>query len=57
MAYGEGTASQFNRQRDDETQAYLTEFFLEISSKNVGGFQDLVHALTAEEHQKLASLG
>ena len=56
MAFGEGIATQLGRQRDDETQAYLTAFFHEISSKNIGSFQDLVHALTQEEQQKLITL-
>ena len=32
MAYGDGMGSAFGRQRDDETQAYLTEFFMKACS-------------------------
>lgn len=56
MAYGEGAGS-FGRQRDDETQIYLTEFFLKASSENIAGFQELYTALTDEEKSKLSELG
>ncbi|KAK2759162.1 hypothetical protein FQN54_003262 [Arachnomyces sp. PD_36] len=53
MAYGaEGTA--FTRKRDDETQAFLTEFFREASSKP--GFQEIFAALTPEEQERLRNL-
>ena len=57
MAYAEGTGSFSTRQRDDETQAYLTEFFREVSSKNVGGFAEVYAALNEEEQQKLGVMG
>jgi hypothetical protein len=52
MAWGEGQGS-FVRQRDDETQAYLTEFFVKASRENVAGFNELYGALTEEEKVKL----
>ncbi|KAI9741458.1 MAG: hypothetical protein M1818_004264 [Claussenomyces sp. TS43310] len=55
MAYGEGSGS-FMRQRDDQTQAYLTEFFRKISSENIAGFNELYTALTSEEKEKLSEL-
>ncbi|KAI9801812.1 MAG: hypothetical protein M1825_003185 [Sarcosagium campestre] len=53
MAYADGSGSLSTRQRDDETQAYLTEFFREVSTKNVGGFTEIYAALTEEEQKKL----
>jgi importin-9 len=55
MAFGEGTGS-FMRQRDDETQAYLTEFFVNVSRDNIAGFNDLYNALTDGEKEKLNEL-
>lgn len=57
MAFGEGgTEGVFGvRKRDDETQAFLLEFFREASTKP--GFQELYAALTPNEQQKLGSLG
>jgi hypothetical protein len=55
MAYGEGTGS-FPRQRDDETQAYLTEFFVNASRENIAGFSELYNALTDDEKAKLNEL-
>jgi len=55
MAFGEGTGS-FMRQRDDETQAYLTEFFINVSRENIAGFNDLYAALTDGEKEKLNEL-
>jgi hypothetical protein len=55
MAWGEGQGS-FVRQRDDETQAYLTEFFIKASRENVAGFNELYGALTEEEKMKLNEL-
>lgn len=55
MAFGEGTGS-FMRQRDDETQAYLTEFFINVSRENIAGFNDLYAALTDAEKEKLNEL-
>ena len=55
MAWGEGQGS-FVRQRDDETQAYLTEFFIKASRENVAGFNELYGALTEDEKLKLNEL-
>lgn len=44
------------RQRDDETQAYLTEFFINVSRENIAGFNDLYTALTDAEKEKLNEL-
>ncbi|EHL00212.1 putative Importin subunit beta-5 [Glarea lozoyensis 74030] len=53
MAYAnEGTAS-FMRQKDDETQAYLVEFFLNATRENVAGFNEVYALLTDEEKGKL----
>jgi hypothetical protein len=43
------------RQRDDETQAYLIQFFREAAGKP--GFQEVFGALTGEEQEKLRALG
>jgi hypothetical protein len=50
MAYGEGG---FVRQRDDETQAYLTEFFNNAARENTAGFNEIYGALSEEERGKL----
>ena len=55
MAWGEGQGN-FVRQRDDETQAYLTEFFIKATRENVAGFNELYGALTEEEKMKLNEL-
>jgi len=55
MAYGDGSGS-FMRQRDDETQAYLTEFFIKAGRENVAGFNGLYGALKDEEKLKLQEL-
>jgi hypothetical protein len=55
MAFGEGQGS-FMRQRDDETQAYLTEFFVNVSRENVAGFNELYPLLTDGEKEKLNEL-
>jgi hypothetical protein len=55
MAFGDGAGS-FMRQRDDETQAYLTEFFVEVTRDNVSGFHELYTALTEEEKAKLSEV-
>lgn len=52
MAFGDGAGS-FMRQRDDETQAYLTAFFVKVSNENVAGFHELYNALTLDEQEKL----
>ncbi|KAL5003271.1 armadillo-type protein [Aspergillus recurvatus] len=57
MAFGEGgTEGVFGvRKRDDETQAFLLDFFRNASTK--GEFQQLFAALTLDEQEKLRSLG
>ena len=58
MGTGTGAASVMsNRQRDDETQAYLVEFFREVSSRNVGRFVEWYAALTGEERERLSVIG
>lgn len=44
------------RQRDDETQAYLTEFFVAAARENVAGFRDWFELLSEEEKAKLQEL-
>ncbi|KAJ3465979.1 hypothetical protein MRS44_006637 [Fusarium solani] len=41
------------RQRDDETQAYLAEFFLRCGRENTANFQDWYNMLTEDEKTKL----
>lgn len=55
MAYGEGQGS-FMRQRDDETQAYLTEFFIRAGRENLADFNAIYEALSVEEKGKLQEL-
>lgn len=52
MGFAEGDS---NRQRDDETQAYLVQFFHEEAAKP--GFQEIFAALTPEEQDRLRNLG
>ncbi|CAK7263999.1 hypothetical protein SEPCBS119000_000776 [Sporothrix epigloea] len=44
------------RLRDDETQAYLTEFFLRAARENTSGFKGWYDQLTPAEQQKLNEL-
>ncbi|KAH7369251.1 armadillo-type protein [Plectosphaerella cucumerina] len=44
------------RQRDDETQAYLSEFFVRAARDNVANFQDWYSMLGEEEQGKLQQL-
>ncbi|KAI1381856.1 ARM repeat-containing protein [Hypoxylon crocopeplum] len=44
------------RHRDDETQAYLSEFFLTAARDNIAGFADWYNSLTEEEKTKLNKL-
>ncbi|ESZ90586.1 hypothetical protein SBOR_9037 [Sclerotinia borealis F-4128] len=55
MAFGEGKGS-FGRERDDETQVYLMEFFIKAGRENLGGFNELYNVLTNEEKVKLQEL-
>lgn len=45
-----------SRQRDDETQAYLTDFFLRCARENVANFQEWYTMLTDDEKAKLNEL-
>ncbi|PHH85304.1 hypothetical protein CDD83_622 [Cordyceps sp. RAO-2017] len=44
------------RQRDDETQAYLTDFFIRCARENVANFQEWYGMLTDDEKTKLNEL-
>ncbi|KAI2619058.1 ARM repeat-containing protein [Hypomontagnella submonticulosa] len=44
------------RHRDDETQAYLTEFFLTAARDNIAGFGEWYNQLTEDEKAKLNEL-
>lgn len=52
MSYLEGGAASA-RQRDDETQAYLTEFFIRAAHENTAGFQDWYTMLSDDEKARL----
>lgn len=52
MSFMEGS----QRQPDDETQAYLTEFFIRCGRENLANFQDWYGLLTEEEKAKLNEL-
>lgn len=54
MAFGDGAA--WGRQRDDETQAYLSDFFVKASSENIASFNELYGQLTDGEREKLNEL-
>ncbi|KAK8251995.1 armadillo-type protein [Phyllosticta capitalensis] len=53
MALGE-LDGHGSRQRDDETQAYLTNFFREAAQKP--GFEEMFNALTETEREKLRNM-
>lgn len=55
MAYGDVQGS-FMRQRDDETQAYLMEFFVRAGREDLAGFNAYYEALGEEEKAKLQEL-
>ncbi|KAI0401273.1 armadillo-type protein [Xylaria palmicola] len=44
------------RHRDDETQQYLTEFFVAAARDNVAGFEEWYNNLTEEEKGKLSEM-
>lgn len=50
MSYFEGGG---NRVQDDETQAYLTDFFLQAARENTAGFTDWYAQLNEGEKAKL----
>jgi hypothetical protein len=49
MSFAEGGT----RQQDDETQAFLTDFFMQCARDNVANFQEWYNMLTNEEKNKL----
>lgn len=54
MAYGMDETPAATRGRDDETQAYLLQFFRGVSQQP--GFGDVFNVLTVEEQEKLRSM-
>lgn len=44
------------RHRDDETQGYLTEFFVQAARDNVAGFSEWYNNLTDDEKAKLSEM-
>ncbi|KAF2089211.1 ARM repeat-containing protein [Saccharata proteae CBS 121410] len=54
MAYGDESSVFGGRQRDDETQAYLIQFFRESVQKP--GFQEAFNAMTPQEQEKLRTM-
>lgn len=54
MSYGAEDSTTFTRGRDDETQAYLLEFFRQASEQP--GFARVFGSLTEEEQEKLRSM-
>jgi hypothetical protein len=53
MSFIEGPG---RRAPDDETQSFLTQFFLECGRDNTANFQEWFNALSGEEKQKLNEL-
>lgn len=51
MGWIEGGNS--SRQRDDETQAYLIDFFVRADNENIAGFQNWCGMLTDDEKRKV----
>ena len=54
MAYGADDSPAATRGRDDETQAYLLNFFRQSAQKP--GFEEVFNSLTAEEQDKLRAM-
>ncbi|KAL7271073.1 hypothetical protein RUND412_006190 [Rhizina undulata] len=52
-----GGSGRQSRQTDDETYAYLVNFFREVGANNIGGFQDIYLTLKPEEQHQLSLLG
>jgi hypothetical protein len=50
MGWAEGGSS---RQRDDETQAYLLDFFMRADNENIAGFQNWCSMLSDDEKRKV----
>lgn len=53
MSFIEGPGQ---RQPDDETQNFLTEFFISCGRENVANFQDWYNMLSEDERRKLNEL-
>lgn len=54
MSYAADDSASFSRGRDDETQAYLLQFFKQQAQNP--GFGEVFNNLTAEEQEKLRSM-
>lgn len=54
MGWAESLGGQ--RQRDDETQTYLTEFFIRAAREDIAGFRNWFEMLTEDEKKKLHEL-
>lgn len=52
-----GSSGRQSRQTDDATYSYLTNFFREVSSQNIGNFRDIYSTLKPEEQHQLSLLG
>ncbi|PWW77744.1 ARM repeat-containing protein [Tuber magnatum] len=52
-----GGSGRQSRQADDIIYTYLTGFFHEVSTQNIGGFQNVFSALKPEEQKQLSQLG
>ena len=55
MAMADGIGVYNSRQRDDETQAFLVDFFR--SAAAAPQFADMYHSLTQDEQQRLSVVG
>lgn len=55
MSLGADDSSTFNRGRDDETQAYLVDFFRQQAQKPE--FSEIYTLLTQDEQEKLKNMG
>ncbi|KAK3319039.1 armadillo-type protein [Apodospora peruviana] len=53
MGWAENSSARI---RDDETQNYLSEFFMTAARDNIAGFQDWFNLLTDDERNKLHEL-
>lgn len=53
MSFIEGPG---RRQPDDETQTFLTEFFVQCGRENIASFQEWYNMLSEDEKQKLNEL-
>lgn len=55
MSLGADDSNDFNRGRDDETQAYLVDFFRQQAQKPE--FAEMYNLLTQDEQEKLKKMG